>query len=268
MRFSHILQIIFCLIVLSGCGSSKKAVTPSSGAISGKVSFAEVVGNSPKWNDVEVPINVRISSPINFNISGRAKMIRGKIVDISLRMLGFEVGRIYLDSDSVFGYIKTSKMCIAESLGDLTAQIPVNISNIQDLLTGVLFIVGNKSLSGADKKYFSIEPENGGAMMIPNKQPNQFQYGFFVDDENHVSRFVGGNNAKNIQFMGDYSDYYSSLNMAGDIDVTVTLNRPIIASINWRWESAKWNKGISEGFSMPRGYKRVKSQQLLNNLPK
>lgn len=267
MKLSHILSVIVIGAVMGGCGSSKKVAAPPADAGSSHASFSEVVKQYPVWTDVEVPLNIDIASPINFNISGRAKMVRGNVVDISLRMLGFEVGRLYLNSDSVFGYVKVSKICIAESLGDLTAQIPMNISNVQDLLTGGVFLLGNAMLTEADKSSFLIEKENGGIMVMPRKQPDRFQYGFFVNDDNRVARFAGGDSDRSIQC--DYSGYSENKNnLPKEVSVTVSLKRPVVASINWRWESAKWNTGFSSSFSMPRGYKRVRSQELLNHLPK
>ncbi|MCM1333133.1 MAG: DUF4292 domain-containing protein [Bacteroides sp.] len=267
MKLSHILSVIVIGAVMGGCGSSKKVTGPDIDTGDSQASYSEVVKQYPAWTDVEVPLNIDISSPVNFSISGRAKMVRGNVVDISLRMLGFEVGRLYLNSDSVFGYVKMSKTCIAESLGDLTAQIPMNISNVQDLLTGGVFLLGNAVLAESNKADFMIEKDNGGIMLIPRKQPDKFQYGFFVNDNNRVARFVGGDNDRNIQC--DYSGYSANKkNLPADVDVTVSIKRPVVASINWRWESAKWDTGLSPRFSMPRGYKRVRSQELLNHLPK
>ncbi len=265
MKLSHILTSIVITVFLSGCHSSKKATEQSSSIIGSETSFAGVLNRHSAWTDIEVPISIDISSPVNFNISGRAKMINGKSVDISLRMLGFEVGRLYINADSVFGYIKMSKTGIAESLGDLTAQIPINISNVQELLTGGLFLLGKTSLSDANEHDFIIEKEDGGVVMTPRKQSDKFQYGFFVN--NNIIRFVGGNDEKNIQCA--YSGYSANThNYPAEVDVKVSLSRPVVASINWRWESAKWNTGLSSQFSMPNGYKKVRSQEILNHLPK
>lgn len=269
MKLSHILTAIICVMILAGCHASKKTVSVIPGADDSRASFAGAVNRYPAWSDVEVPVGIDISSPVNFNISGRAKMVRGKVIDISLRMLGFEVGRLYLNQDSVFGYVKMSKISIAESLGDLTAQIPMNISNVQDLLTGGLFLLGKMTLTDSDAKDFAMEQDESGLMMIPRNQPSAFQYGFFVDNNDRLSRFVGGNSKNNIDLMCDYSHYSSvEKNMASDVDVSVSLSRPVVAEINWKWESAKWNTGISPEFSMPRGYKRVRSQEILSHLPK
>lgn len=270
MKLSHILIAIIVAIFLTGCHAAKKAESefPAVNTDS-EASFAGAVGGYPAWSDVEVPVSIDISSPVNFNISGRAKMVRGEVIDISLRMLGFEVGRLYLNQDSVFGYVKMSKISIAESLGDLTAQIPMNIANVQDLLTGGMFLLGKMALNESDVKDFSVEKNNSGLIVVPRNQPSAFQYGFFVDRNNRVSRFAGGNDAENIELVCDYSGYSSGgKNIASDVEVSVSLARKVAAAINWRWESAKWNTGISPAFSMPRGYKRVRSQEILNHLPK
>ncbi|MBD5267686.1 MAG: DUF4292 domain-containing protein [Bacteroides sp.] len=269
MKLSHILTAIFCAMILAGCHASKKTVSVIPGDGDSRASFVGAVNRYPAWTDVEVPVGIDISSPVNFNISGRAKMVRGEVIDISLRMLGFEVGRLYLNQDSVFGYVKMSKISIAESLGDLTAQIPMNISNVQDLLTGGLFLLGKMTLTDSDAKDFAMEQDNSSLIMIPHDQPSIFQYGFVVDNSNRVSRFVGANGKSNIEFVCNYSDYSSGQkDLASDVDVSVSLSRPVVAEINWKWESAKWNTGISPEFSMPRGYKRVRSQEILNHLPK
>lgn len=265
-KLSHIFAIISIALLFSECHSGKKAVTATTTPPS---TSAGTFMSTRQWHDVEVPVNIEISSPVNFSISGRARMSKDRNVDISLRMLGFEVGRLYADRDSVFGYVKMSKAYFAESLAELTGGLEMNISNVQDLLMGQLFLLGETELTESSlKKEFDIDNSGSGIMIIPRKQPEGFEYGFMTDKEYNPLRFVAGNNARNIQAIVSYSGNSGhNLDFAQHVGINVDLPKhPVLASLNWRWESARWDNGNESAFSIPKGCKRIRASQLLSNL--
>lgn len=130
MKISRILIFMMCgVLLLAGCHSSRHSGIPTDANKS--LEPVETL-----WTDLEVPLNISLNSPTRANVAARVKMVRGQMIDVSLRIIGFEVGRLYVTEDSVFGMIKPSKVYMAESLKDVAGQFPVTVSDIQDMLIG------------------------------------------------------------------------------------------------------------------------------------
>lgn len=117
------------VLLLAGCHSSRHGGVPAKGD-------KLPVPAETRWTDLEVPLNISLNAPTRAGVAARVKMVRGHVIDVSLRIIGFEVGRLYVTEDSVFGMIKPSKVYMAESLKDIAGQFKVTVSDIQDMLIG------------------------------------------------------------------------------------------------------------------------------------
>ena len=78
---------------------------------------------------------------------------QGKSIDLSLRVLGFEMGRALITSDSVFVVIKPQRTYIAESLNEVTKYVSFTTGNIQDLLMGRPFLLSKSTITANDGKW-------------------------------------------------------------------------------------------------------------------
>lgn len=272
MRLSRYAVVLFCVALLAGCHSSRKSV-PVSGQESVttlKERFDVTVGAYRDWQDVTVPVNVDIVSPKGFSISGRVKMVRGKSVDISLRMLGFEVGRVYATTDSVFGMIKPGKAYMAESLAELLPDMPFTLGNLQDMLTGRMFIMGSGGLTAGSFRQFDTELTSFSWIAVPKKHPAGMEYGFTVSLDNLLRSLVLGVEKSGVVAQCDYGTAYSD-DKAGMLMSEFTLKataprQKINATLSWRWDKARWNEGASSSWSIPKGYRRVKAADLIKSI--
>lgn len=272
MRHSRIYLILLCCIMLAGCHSSRKAVAPSvpvsPSTLSGR--YDALVGAYGDWNDVNVPLSVDIVSPKSFSISGRAKMVRDKSVDISLRMLGFEVGRIYATTDSIYGMIKVGKTYMAESLAEIFPGMPFTIGNLQDMLMGRAFMMGQDMPLDGDFKKFDAEITDVNWILIPKTHPAGLEYGFTVSLDNLLRSLVIGVAKTGTVAQCDYGSAYLDDRMGAlMMDMSVKADVPrnkIDASLFWRWDDARWNEGVKSAWSTPRGYKRVKAADLVKSI--
>lgn len=272
MRLSFIFPVLLCALILTGCNSSRKTVSPAAGPVAVTVSerYDVLTGSYGGWTDVTVPLSIDIVSPKGFSISGRARMIRGKSVDISLRMLGFEVGRLYATTDSVYGMVKVGKTYMAESLAEIFPGMPFTLGNLQDMLMGRLFYMGSDSPVAGDFKKFDAESVDGGWILIPKTHPAGLEYGFNLTLDNLLRSLVIAVTQKNIVAQCDYSAAYVDSKMGPLMsDLRVKSDTPrykIDASLSWRWNDARWNEGAVTNWSMPKGYKLVKAADLVKSI--
>ncbi len=267
---------MLCVASLAGCRSTKGGTGQGSIVtdLPLKERYESVVSGYGGWTDVSVPVSVEIDAPARFSISGRIKMVRGKSVDVSLRMLGFEVGRIYATSDSVYGMIKPSKVYMAESLKEIFPGMPFTIGNLQELLLGRMFIMGKPSLTVRDYGKFELQTAMDGWGAFPKNRPDMLQYAFGFTSGNVMACMELGvvkSGGDAVLARGDYASPYSEGKRGcfpGDFSIVCSKGDKTVVdgSLTWKWRSASWDEGNIPVWSVPKGYRRVKGADLMKNL--
>ncbi len=126
--FTTLTVLIICLLVPS-CKTSRQAQSTTDAG-------QQVLTTGGEWHDLRVPVKISLSSPMSISLSGRATMVRDSLINISLRVFGFEVAIANMTNDSVFLVDKHNKQYFAESLPDVMGSHKLTISQIQDLLLG------------------------------------------------------------------------------------------------------------------------------------
>jgi hypothetical protein len=86
------------------------------------------------WHDVYMPVKVNLKSPSSLSLSGRATMVRDSVINISFRVLGFEVAVANVTNDSVWLVDKYHKYLFAEPLSAITGGHNLSVGDIQQLL--------------------------------------------------------------------------------------------------------------------------------------
>lgn len=124
--------ITLSLIVLglAGCRSRKEAVPAPPVPELVKV-------EEPTWKNVTLPVRVSMVKPQKFAFNGTATMVRGEYVYISIRMLGFEVGSVYLTPEEADLVVKQlMRIWVQEPVGDRLKKAGVNFTALQETLLG------------------------------------------------------------------------------------------------------------------------------------
>lgn len=279
MKLRLIIILLAATALLSGCRSTKGTTgqTPDNqqtGTVVEGDLFSRLTANYKPWTDVSVPVNIRLTRPTKFSISGRANLVRGKSIDISLRMLGFEMGRAFVTNDSAFVVVKPQRIYMAESLKELTKYVSFTAENIQDLLLGRPFLLGRPTLAGADRSLVEIETFDNGSLIKPRKQPSMANYGYAAGVEELVTKLIIVSSDNDIfkaeVTYGPHADNTPAGALAADTEVNIaTPKASFEAAFAWKWNNAKWNSGATSDFSIPNGYKRVKATDLFKGaLPK
>lgn len=262
--------IIFATIALLvvGCKSSKQASTDSytETASDAAGNFRLVVADYHDWHDVSMPVKLSLRQPSSMSVSGRARIIRSQSISISLRFLGMEVAQLYVDRDSIHATYRLKKLYISESLSEIKGDFPLSLENIQDLLLGQAFILGDSRLDSSDLKAVSFETPESGWNIIPDNAPQGINYGFRFSPDNLLSRCVAFTTDESTLAVAEYSDHQTTpagiLASVADISVTKG-SRKIEAALSWNLGSAEWNTNFSNSWNAPKGYSRIRLSQLV-----
>lgn len=259
----------------TGCRASKGA-SDSDAYSAGEAQVSSVTGVHPLkavadnyrgWTDVSVPVTLSLEVPKRMSVSARARMVRGRCIDLSFRMLGFEVARVWLTPDSVVAASRPKKVYLAESLSDLTSGLPVNLDNLQDLLMGRPFIPGGSTVALADSADLYFDTASGSVRMLPRRQHPMADYGYVLDIPDVVTALGVVATDREMTFTASYTGP-EPLTPAGNVMDKAALsvatpNADYAASVTWKWGSARWNEMIAVDPPSTAGLRRVTPAQLL-----
>lgn len=275
--------IAFCvtaaqILVFAGCHTTKTQVRPveptpptetESHVATPAERFDSIAALSKDYDCFTASFKISLNAPQRISFSGRAYVQRNKSIYLSLRKFGMEVARLYVTNDSIIAVDRFNKRYVAESLSDALARCPVTIGNIQKLLTGQPFAIGDRPLKSEDF-IIDTQPENGQWTAIPKEIPAGFESGylFSLKDNSLLALAVKGGPTT---FLTRYTDYYPTPAglVAANIGVSVAgMKFPLDLSLEWTWTGAVWNKpGDMKQFVFPdREYKRIAAADLLKML--
>ena len=280
MRRSLLSALIGVCLVLpllfSGCKSAKVS-TPGYQYTSPDVTLAlapvtmarQVIDSALEWTDVTMPVKFTLRSPKSVSLSGRATMIRGREIKISFRMLGFEVGGLYADTDSIYFYEKLNRTMVVESMDRLRKESGLELENIQDVLLGRVTYPGRIESADDLLEKFEINDTRSEVMLVPRSSALPWHYLITAIDDDAVLRSLTVDLPPRGQIVCSYLPHM--LTPVGPVSpedvITASLDKQKLdASIVWSLESATWNKGVSPSMSLPKGYTRIPLARLLKSL--
>ncbi len=260
------------MLTLSGCHSSKsqysgnlkaEATTANSDEL-----FKEMAESYCDWTDLYVPINFQLLSPKQFSVSGRATMVYGKEINISLRMLGMEVAVIYVNDSSLYVVDKYNKRYLCEDISNLLSGYNLTITDIQNILLGRVSNFGDGSITSKDAKDFAFMEADSLWVLTPKVQrPNTELHYIATKTTPPVLSDIALRIANKGMVSVAYTEPASS--PAGIISGVLTATVPykqkeIVASIVTNLNEAKWNEDRSISFKTPSSsYKKMELESLL-----
>lgn len=237
----HLLRLIFItslIAIVSSCESSRKNAPAIGGYTPGQDTHP---GRSQlTWTDLQVPVNVNLSEPSSFRVSGVMTMVNGKDIHISLRMLGFEVGAAYITGDSIYAYAKLQRVYVAESIGSLLGGVDATVADVQSLLIGAP--VSLPRLSGSTSVEMHTSEQTGQPLSITVTHPS-------------------GRTGTVTYTPLEGTPLASTVAIAAS-----TGQKRLAASLSYDWNRAEADTGASKTFSIPRGYRRIDAAALLKAL--
>ena len=271
--------LIAAAAALTGCGTSRssQATAPRQKApayhapanTSTSDPLAALAAETLSWENVSLPAKITVTAPSKAGISARVTMVRDRSVDVSVRILGFEVAYLIADTDSVHAYIKPNKTYVSESLDRFFGSDGYSLANVQDLVLGRIFYPGQASGNPAYNKLFSLEQLDQMVIATPRRQTGEAAFGFVINatDANLVSTAVTAGGHEGVAYYSDIT-LTPAGKTAGQCEVDIDGGR-MAATVDWNLSDAKWNasKVRPRQWSVPRGAKRITlSSSLLKSL--
>lgn len=272
---------LLAVIFLTGCSTAKKgAVKQQTGEIPTDIAlqtpaqrYAGLCESYADWQDVNMPVRLSVTSPKSISLSARAAMKRDKWISISVRMLGFEVASLFVDKDSVHVIDRYHKAYLSESIAKVFGSTGLKVADIQDLLLGRGFVIGDAGGTFTPPLATALEfvssPE--GLMILPAIQPQEFEYGFILaNDANRIgvaSVNVKERNAGVITYSDPIATRQAG-SFAGEASIELTQGKKFAASLKWNFSSAKWNTGEERTWKRPADYSRIDAAAIISKLTK
>lgn len=260
------------LTLIAGACSSTKKTAPNTQNGSSKIEnaadyFSGITSDCSSWQQIKVPFNVSISQPTQISASGQAVMVRGKYINLSVRILGMEVAALYLTNDSILVVDRWNKRYISENLRQFLKGFPANISNLQDLLTGRPFVLGKEKLTAESLSGFNVEQQGNTWGLQPKQSVSGLDYAFIFSARQLLSMIISaGSTNVNITY-GEPAKTVDGT-FASSIDIKADApKKPVNGVIQWRWNKAEFGSSFTpRHLEKPGNYTRIKASDLLDKL--
>ncbi|MCM1255959.1 MAG: DUF4292 domain-containing protein [Duncaniella sp.] len=267
LRYLFITLITLGILTLSSCGSGKHTagnqgyenINPDTVLDKKELNalFSSLTAQYGNWKDVKVPVKVRLKSPTSFNISGNMTMVKDESISMSLRFFGMEVASFMVTTDSVFALYKMDKIYMAEDISKVLNDFPAAVGNLQSLLMGHAFQIGEYDLQPSR---CSLAGTGREWLITPGGMPAGISYEFAVALPSNRVRTMSVTIPDRRPIVASYSDYQTtpSGTVAGVTDIVIeTEKAPLNMELEFNYGKAEWNAGDVKRFNIPQGYRRV-----------
>lgn len=234
--------------------------------------YAAVEASYGHWQRLRVPVTISTSVPKPTKISGVATMVRDSSINISLRMLGFEVAVIDVTPDSIVVADKMNRQYVAIPIASAVGRYGITAANLQDLLTGRVFLLGADFLTPAMESDFRAVTDTGARQWIlnPRRQPSGATYAFAINHDNTLSAITitpDGGEPVGIPFNNPVSTSAGTFASLAIVTIPVSGSQRT-ALIEWNWDRASFDGDVApKPFSLSHKYRKLELDQLLKQLP-
>lgn len=284
MKISSIFSVTFAFILFLlslgavSCRSGRNAVPDASqsdiqpGAFTvreAESALSARIAGYGMWRNVKLPVTVRLTEPRSLSISGTAVMERDKSLSISLRFLGMEIGSVCVKDDSITVIDRFNKAYFKADVVSLLDGFHATTGNLQDLLTGHVFVPGKNKVKASD---FGIAITEEPSLWTASGEVSDFDVKYsFAFREPAVLKALAVSVAGASPVSIAYGDVFSS--SAGDFASTVSVEAPagktpVKATVEWNFRKAQWNvkEGLADKSVVPSGYSRISPEAVMKML--
>ena len=268
------------LAVATSCHSAQKAVNTETRALqtegsagsqwsSSEYNPLTVAKAATEWTDFTASGNITVSTTSSLSSAIQLKMVRGKSVSISIRpLLGIEMGKLFIDADSVTIVDKYHSIYMRESVKQFLGS-DMRIEALQNLLLSRPFSIVDGAINSVNAYNFTATaPDaNGKWEMHPADSNSLFSYFFKMADNNVSQLKVTVNNGQSYSL--NYSTFkpFSTKIIATEINASVAFSG-VNAKLNIHYSKANWDNGVNDNIQIPSGAKRYSFAQVMKLLSK
>ena len=265
--YRHLLAAIATLALVA-CGTTKPSNnvdTIATHALNNQELSMLVARQEKSWATMQAGGSIKLSGAVSFSSSMQVRMQRGEAIVISLRpLLGVEVGRLVITSDSIVLIDKWHKQYIAEPVTLLSGGLPVTVNDVQDIFLGRPFVLGKGSVDSLRVDQITINPREQGFDMVPNDQPRAFSYQFGYDKQGRmVTLDVQPTKGNSTTYQVAYNEVKAT--PAGPVAHKVNIATAIKGrnmGLTLDYDDMTWNRSVKIDRTIPRNYKRREAAAL------
>ena len=193
-------------------------------------------------------------------------MERNRSIHMSFRFLGMEVASLMVTEDSIYAAYKLERIYFAESIRDLMGGFPATVGNVQDMILGRPFVLGENNVALSQCTLAG----NGATWTItPDRSPMGMKYDFTIDTPTGNVELLTVNLPARSPITADYSDFDTSCTgpMAGNTSISAkTSKTTFTGEITLNPRKADWGKGYGKSWTVPKGYARVHAEDIIKKL--
>lgn len=269
-------------VLLASCGASKQiAAIPSQDGIESEIQIetdwdaspynpATVAESIPEWTDLTASGDIVIDASGKLKSAFQMKMVRGKSVSFSLRpFLGIEMGKIYIDCDSVTIVDKYHNLYVKDAIASFLGS-GISIDNLQSLLLARPFDLQTGPLSSENLTDFEASAADGDGLwtLFARNVADSFSY-FFDMHENRINAFNVELNSGQLYALR-FCEYRTTDKgaIAGKISANIPLAGMDISFELRFGKSVKWDNGVTDSISIPKDARRYSLPLILKALSK
>lgn len=185
MRLKHFfgLLLIATPIIFSSCSSTKNIVGTQSTQSSPNALKYKVVKNATKAENVTGSASVELRfGDKTFTVGGNLKMRRNDVIQLTLKFLGMEIGRMEFTKDYVLVIDRFNKQYVRAPYRQVDFLTTANLDfyTLQSLFWGELFVPGKQDVSSALELFSQGESGNHTMLYLAN-QP-KLEYNFLINN--------------------------------------------------------------------------------------
>lgn len=265
--------LILAGTMLAGCSTQKKAVaTPDTTTEERSIGFDAVKASYGNWERIRVPFTLRLNAPQKASISGTATMERGRLLILSMRVLGIEMAVVQVTPDSATFVDKMNRRYLSLPIDKALGGFDANISNIQDLITGRAFLLGTDSLAATRQSDFNVNVTDTGRAwtLTPKLTPKGAAYSFTFNPANELTGLTVTPKGHPEATLG-YSDTAGTPEgmFASLLSVDLTIkDKRVDANLEWNWSRARYDADVDvRPVSIGGNYKPINPESLIKSLP-
>lgn len=274
-RLAFMLMAAVMILAVASCSTNRNTAAPAAGA-PGKAPamrvdrLTQIAGMYSPWTSFYASFSMKLERPARFSISGRATMEYGKYIHMSLRILGMEVGVVYIDSDSAFVADKFHRYVVAVPFSDISRRTSLTIADLQSLMLGRMFYPGKGGIDAAGDatNLFSPAADGDNLLLTPRRTPHGATWYFTVDKLDALSKL-----SVEAEGYGDLAVTFGDVmrtvagNAAAHIDASGTIaSKNLAASIEWNLGRAEWDGSRTASKPDFSSYKRISTATLFKAL--
>lgn len=208
----------------------------------------------------------------DLSVSGKLQMLRNKVVRISLRFLGIEVGVMEFTPSGVLVIDRMNKQYVRAAYTDVSflRQASLDFYSLQALFWNELFLPGQHQLQTADLSRFSITTEQNQTILQPSGTP-RLAYSFFTDPAQgiiHRLRVKGTNQADSGEFAFNYDGFeqFGGRSFPTDLQMSVTGTGKKDVSLSLNLSSLKATTDIEPSTTVSSKYAQRSVKEVLGKL--